>query len=403
MYLTMTTGDVNEVPDRKSDGAIAANAAGATPTVSALNDTCKERESSGTAHAVATIDPTSDDKNPVDARNQSDISSDTTRAQPILVEMDNGDKPDNPDKAAYLVWKRTPKDATKCERLRDWLLYAIDATFLSTPAVVIWLILVVIVGAFFFLLAVGALKIGNEDNTKEWLNYSIQALNVLFTYTAIFTLVWRLSNAVHLLTERRSSERGLDMYGQPTMSIWFHLSHTRRLMITLTLLVNCVTQYLNQAMRLVYFSVEDSQSMPGVLLTNLFFVISFLAGAIAGVAQLAGESKLRHLHPHIYRWSGMTDPVDKLYRLYCSIVHSRDEGLNLSTTNLGRRRSAFAFNPFGKSAVPRRGTTGIIVEEPVDSGQPRNDTTSIVEKPADVGRSIRDLADVIAEEPVKSV
>eukprot|EP01134_Creolimax_fragrantissima_P002069 CFRG2069T1 len=232
-----------------------------------------------------------------------------------------------------IVWKRTPLTATWRELLRDRLLVVLDKSFLSTVAVVVWMILVIIVGALFFFLLVGAFTIGDENANKEWLNYSIQALNVLFSYTAVFSIVWRVANLVHLSTPSRSSERGMDFYGQPTTKIWFHLSRNRRLFISWMLVCNCVTQYINQIMRIIYFSVEDSENMPGIVLVNLFFALSFICGIIAGIAQLVGAAKLRSAHPHLYQSSGLTDPVDKLYYVYSEIVYKIDYG-SRSTTNI---------------------------------------------------------------------
>lgn len=68
--------------------------------------------------------------------------------------------------------------------------------------------LIIIDGALFFLLAIGAHNMCtprfNCNPRNWWYNFSIQFLNVLFTYLATISLPWRLSNAAHLYNSSSS-------------------------------------------------------------------------------------------------------------------------------------------------------------------------------------------------------
>lgn len=130
-----------------------------------------------------------------------------------------------------------------------------------------------------------------------WYNWSIQFLNVLFTYLATISLPWRISNAAHLLGTKRQSTPGLDLYGQPTEEIWYHIRQCRRVWIVLFLIANTLTQYANQATRIVYYSYELQDTPPGNIWTNVFFVSSMLFAAIGGFCQLYEETRLRNDHP----------------------------------------------------------------------------------------------------------
>jgi len=165
--------------------------------------------------------------------------------------------------------------------------------------------LVVIDGAFFFFLFIGAHNMctprTNCNPRNWWYNFSIQFLTVLFTYLAIITLPWRLSHAAHLYNSsrkyNRSSEVGLDLYGQPTEKIWYHIPQSRRENIIFFLILNTLTQYANQASRIIFYNFELQDVYPGKLWTLLFFVLSMVFGAVGGFLQLHAELKLRKEHP----------------------------------------------------------------------------------------------------------
>lgn len=194
---------------------------------------------------------------------------------------------------------------SRSEILRDkWLDFLSGKVHLWIGVTVMTLI--VIDGAFFFFLAIGAHDMCTprfDCNPRNWwYNFSIQFLNVLFTYLATISLPWRLSNAAHLYNSssrkyNRSNEVGLDLYGQPTEKIWYHIPQLKRRSIVSFLILNSLTQYANQASRIIFYSFELQKGTKGRLWTNLFFVMSMVCAAVGGFLQLHAELKLRRVHP----------------------------------------------------------------------------------------------------------
>ena len=88
------------------------------------------------------------------------------------------------------------------ERSRDALLRLLDGTIFQYLGLMV-LFLVVVDGAFFFFLLIGAQRMCRPrtdcDPRNGWYNISIQILNILFTYMATVSMPWRCTNAIHLL------------------------------------------------------------------------------------------------------------------------------------------------------------------------------------------------------------
>ncbi|KAK1737416.1 hypothetical protein QTG54_011702 [Skeletonema marinoi] len=194
---------------------------------------------------------------------------------------------------------------SRSEILRDKWLESLSGKIHFWVGVTV-MALIIIDGAFFFFLLVGAQNMctprTNCNPRNWWYNFSIQFLNVLFTYLATVSLPWRLSNTAHLFNgsgkhNRRSSDAGLDLYGRPTEKIWYHISQSRRRIIVFFLILNSLTQYANQATRIIYYSFELQNVFPGTLWTNLFFMLSMMCAAVAGVLQIHAEMGLRKVHP----------------------------------------------------------------------------------------------------------
>lgn len=190
------------------------------------------------------------------------------------------------------------------ERLRDFILRTLDHPFFQGLGIIV-LILVIADGAFFFFLLMGWQTLCRPRTDCEprnwWYNWSIQVLNVLFTYMAVVSIPWRSTNFLHITgcgCPRRNNTPGHDLYGRPVDDdIWFYVPLSRRLGITVILLLNCIFQFINQGTRIWYYSFELQDAYPGNLWTNIFFGLSFIMAGIGG-AWLAYEvSLLRKKHP----------------------------------------------------------------------------------------------------------
>eukprot|EP00571_Detonula_confervacea_P006751 CAMPEP_0172312838 /NCGR_PEP_ID=MMETSP1058-20130122/18628_1 /TAXON_ID=83371 /ORGANISM="Detonula confervacea, Strain CCMP 353" /LENGTH=306 /DNA_ID=CAMNT_0013026393 /DNA_START=258 /DNA_END=1175 /DNA_ORIENTATION=+ len=204
------------------------------------------------------------------------------------------------------------------------------------------MILIIADGAFFFFLLIGAQQMCSHpsptdcDPRNYWYNFSIQLLNVLFTYLAIISLPWRISNAAHLFGGKRKSTSGFDAYGQPCKEIWFHIRQRRRRFIVICLIGNSFTQYANQATRIVYYSFELQNTFPGYIWTNVFFVSSMAFAAIGGFTQLYEENKLRKEHPERFP----PDILETAYKYFQAVVCRKKVEGGVDTTVDGDEENA---------------------------------------------------------------
>jgi len=194
---------------------------------------------------------------------------------------------------------------SKSEKSRDALLKLLDSTFFRYLGILV-LILVIIDGAFFFFLLVGWQAMCNDPTRTDcdprdwWYNWSIQVLNVLFTYMAVVSMPWRCINAIHLsggACPRRSFEIGHDLYGRPTELIWFHIPRLHKALITAQLLGNCIAQFINQGTRIYYPDFDSQNKAPGSIWTNVFFGLSFFLAFTGVCCILHQEGKLRKEFP----------------------------------------------------------------------------------------------------------
>jgi Protein of unknown function (DUF2985) len=195
---------------------------------------------------------------------------------------------------------------TNSEACRDSLLKLLDHPFFQVAGIIM-LVLIVADGALFFFLLIGGHLLCRPrldcQPRNDWYNASIQILNILFTYSAIVSMPWRVTNLLHLTTScpRRCNDVGYNLYGiSNAPDIWFHIPKGRRLGITIVLLLNAVFQYVNQGTRIYYPNFEVQDRYPGNLWTNVFFFLSFLCAGIAA-AWLGMESgRIRKQKPGVF-------------------------------------------------------------------------------------------------------
>ena len=204
-----------------------------------------------------------------------------------------------------------PEDASRVERARDRLLHVVEAPLFKCLGV-LYIVAVIADGAFFFFVMIGAHRITPQSVADWWLNASIQLLCALFTYSALLTAPWRLANAMHLASSRRSSATGRDFYGRPTEQIWFNLARRDRIKLVALLLANGGFQLCNQASRCVYSSFGLSNSWPGNLWVNVFFVLSFASGGAGAAYQYRCEAQLRRRFPHRFEADAVKETLKKV-------------------------------------------------------------------------------------------
>jgi hypothetical protein len=145
---------------------------------------------------------------------------------------------------------------------------------LSTPLLVLWMLLVTNFGAAFFFLIIEATQLEHPKD-QEYLNISIQGLNVMFTYAAIANQPVRLRAMIRLL--RLIGTVGVAHDATVSTQIWDYIPWWHRFSICSILNLNCIFQFINQGFRIQYYSWQlVTHSHLAELWTNLFFVLSFV-------------------------------------------------------------------------------------------------------------------------------
>jgi Protein of unknown function (DUF2985) len=195
---------------------------------------------------------------------------------------------------------------SKFEKRRDALLRFLDTPFVQGMGILV-LFLVILDGAIFFFFLMGWQTLFHEPARNDCeprntiYNASIQILTVLFTIMTIISLPWRCTQASHafgvLQFPRRRNDIGHDIYGVPSHDVWYHIPLGHRRGIVTLLLLNCFTQYVNQAARIVFNSYEDQSTFPGTLFVNVFFAASFVCAFVGGVYMAIVSERVRRKHP----------------------------------------------------------------------------------------------------------
>ena len=185
------------------------------------------------------------------------------------------------------------------ERARDST-FATLASPLFGQLAIVHFVLIVVFGAMFFLLLIGAHNVQAPQPYEDVYNASIQILNGLFTYGVIVTFPWRLANAFHLWwpNDKRPYLGGHDFYGRPTLALWFHIPWAPRSRIVLLLLSNTVFQLTNQAARIKYHSYRLADRGLGKFYVNFFFALAFASALLAAFLQWRCEEALRRRDPY---------------------------------------------------------------------------------------------------------
>jgi len=167
-----------------------------------------------------------------------------------------------------------------------------------TRSTLLWALLVVVTGATFFFMLVGWTTIQSVALKHKVYNVSIQLLTVEFTYLCAVLLPERCVLFAGLVRYRGA---GVDAFGAPTEAIFHHLPYGQKMILVLFGICNSLAQLVNQYTRIVYFSWSAANTWPGVLWTNLFFALSFLAGTAMGIAQGSWEGRVRAKDPARFR------------------------------------------------------------------------------------------------------
>lgn len=163
----------------------------------------------------------------------------------------------------------------------------------------IWILAVVVVGAFWVLLLLDWVRLTTEDLQHSWENTSAQTLCALFTAINLYALPFRLARLVGLFGFKYAliGRVGYDHRSLPAKEPFYLIPYWDRTIIVGLWLASAFTQFANQATRIVYATYMESMEMPGVVWTNVFFGASLLTCVAAGVKEGLWEVKIRDEHP----------------------------------------------------------------------------------------------------------
>lgn len=124
-----------------------------------------------------------------------------------------------------------------------------------------------------------------------------QCVTGFFSWQNGTTIPWRVSLAHHLWCSHRSSEPGVDFYGRPTESMFFHIPRRPRGIITVFLILAVLFHFISQFIRFWLTTYEQAEEPPGNLFITLTFLPSIVFAVGAGVLQGKELKKLQKLNP----------------------------------------------------------------------------------------------------------
>jgi Protein of unknown function (DUF2985) len=209
------------------------------------------------------------------------------------------------------------------EKFRDWILRRLDNPVIQISGLVV-LFLVVVDGAFFFFLLVGWHGMCEPrldcQPRNWWYNFAVQMLVALFTYMNLVSIPWRASQLVHIYgwsCPRRCNDIGKDLYGFESHDLWYTIPLRPRGGITLCLFMSSITQFFNQAYRIVYYSYDLQNTYPGNIWVNVFFVASMATAAAGGFWLIGEEKKIRKAHPPDKFPPGLIEVIESSLRYWC--------------------------------------------------------------------------------------
>ena len=322
--------------------------------------------------------------------------------------------------AGYVIHRRkAPKDASKLECFRDYMLDLGTRPVVAYLQVVWFLALVPIfvlfVGTLLYWfgwgtdtfddygctantscckcdVASGALTYKLED---YWQERMAQGLSALFTYAALLATPWRFSILIQCFgglgwlqgagrgSRARCKGRGIgvDFYGRPNEMPFFHLPWDARATIAIFLNLNTICQLTHQALHIVWNDVVDYFAQPnGLIFLATGPGAGALTGPVAAAVQIWHESKLHRRDPKRFP----PTPLDSIGQVFARVrggakVRSVLEEMRHGSLEREKRRSTMMT---ALEALDASATSGTVATsyapamDPLSSEAPSNSSVS---------------------------
>ena len=141
------------------------------------------------------------------------------------------------------------------------------------------------------------------SNAQRWFNLSIKYLSFYFGFVNGLPIPWTFSIWMHAYHPRRKAKgkKGVDFYGRPTHSLWFHLPLRVRKVVASTLLFALILQIPDCICHAFFFvGYVDIQTWPGILVTNVWLIVQVSCQIYASVIQAKAEAAERRARPDAY-------------------------------------------------------------------------------------------------------
>jgi len=194
-------------------------------------------------------------------------------------------------------------DLTRAEKFRDTLIAVIDHPYFLYPATVICMTLLTVFGLLLLCLLFGLHTLCSPVRDCEprnfWFNACLQIINWVFTFKALCSLPWRVSDYCHARGwTRRSHALGHNWHGIFKISdAWYHVDPSTRSRIVASMLTECFFQFLNQGTRVYYMDYASSTTFPGIIWTNCFILGAMVSGAVGTVGYFRATEKVKRQQP----------------------------------------------------------------------------------------------------------
>mmetsp|Transcript_28100 Transcript_28100/g.77282 ORF Transcript_28100/g.77282 Transcript_28100/m.77282 type:complete len:288 (-) Transcript_28100:1658-2521(-) len=191
---------------------------------------------------------------------------------------------------------------TESEKRRDWLLDFFD----NNPYIVgmnyFVLFIVVASGAVWFFMITGWHTLcepkTNCQPRNQVYNVAIHILTGCFSWMVSIVYPWRCAHLLHTIgfsKPFRSNKVGLDLNGQDTDNVFYHLSKCKKLHVLVVLHLNTLFQYANQICRANYPTNAAANTPKGNIFTSAFFGLSFIMAGLGGCLYWKYTSEVREL------------------------------------------------------------------------------------------------------------
>ena len=134
---------------------------------------------------------------------------------------------------------------------------------------------------------------------QQWFNLCVKYFTIYFGYVNLLPLPWTFAIFINAMCPRASvkGKVGVDFYGRPSDSLWFHLSRDTRRHCAFWLLFALVSQVCAITFHLIWFSYIAGQTMPGVVLQNVWILAQLIGQIAASTIQAKEEKRVREANP----------------------------------------------------------------------------------------------------------